>query len=1507
MFSLIEDSTSGKTALHDTLILPAYAAGVSGVALVLQLVLRSETFQAFRTRKSGSNPTFIREDNNIDEFGTPRPVSFLHHVAQLGGPVILAYRTARLLACLTLFCLSTITVFSKRQGSTTVLAPCSLWLDVSVCGVYLYASILAVISVTAKACLGRLVTRHLAVLLLITWAVYVYRDLWPLATFTLTPVDTAEGPLFWTKFAILTFAAVVVPLLVPRQYIPVDPKEPLAVPAQEQTAPLLSMMLYTWMDETVYTASSVSHLPMERFPRMADYDYAKNLALRSYPHLDPFQVKKDRHIFWGLMRVFGVEYVVMGTVLVLRVFGNFVSPVVINRVSRDRWCNAFVRPWFWIGLLFLGPMLTSVVFQWYIFNSTRLTRHAEAIVTQLVFDHALRMRVKAETSEGPASGATTAVATPETASLCEPTAAEEHQDGLRDSDGVTLDPHAETGTAGGKQTPKSSDDDKGSNLIGRLNNLITSDMDNISGARDFLYLLVQVPLETSFCMYFLYEVLGWSAFVGLAVMVVLLPIPGLLARHIQEVQIETMKKTDARIQTVSEVMGVIRMVKLFGWEPRVTEQLLEKREDELAWNKKSKYLSTANDYITHIIPLIVLIVTFVSFVRWLSFSLSTGLILIKFLVMDMLRVDLDGTLTMIPRYIKGKVSLDRINDFLQKTELLDKFAVIEAGKDRSSPVESPAPVENDVIGFQNATFSWTDDHDGSSTPGLCRRNFRLRIYDALTFKRGQINLILGPTGSGKTSLLMALMGEMHHVDSGPTSHFNLPRSGGVAYAAQESWVLSETIRDNIIFGAPYDEERYNKVIDQCALGRDLSLFEAGDKTEVGEKGLTLRFARITLARAVYSSAEILLLDDVLAALDVHTAKWIVDRCFRGDLIRGRTVLLVTHNVVLASPIADFVVSLGKDGRIHSQGSLSKAIAEDKELSAELAQESKELDQDQINVEGNTADGKLVVAEEIPKVVLGGQLYTPGKLFFTSVGGTRPVFFWSFYFATMMVCELSWTFQTWFLSVWAKQYETIGRKSYISVYALLTLSAVLFYGISYVTFVFGYLRTLMEDTFSMALKLGAVFITAPIFTLPGIIVAIVGAWIAGLYVKAQLSAKREASIADAPRVQHFTAMIAGLTSIRAYGAEDALRKELRNRIDRYTRSERTLDNLYRWVFIRVEALGAAFVTSLAAYLVYGQEPNASKAGFSLIMAATFSAMTLWWVLIYNEVQVTGILERIQQYLTIEQEPKPTERGLPPAYWPASGDLKVENLSARYSIDGPRVLHDISFEVKSGERIGIVGRTGSGKSSLTLALLRCILTEGKVYYDGLPTDSINLDALRSNITIIPQLPELLSGTLRQNLDPFQQYDDAVLNDALRAAGLFSVQSQTDDARITLDSQIASGGNNLSVGQRQILALARAIVRQSKLLILDEDYDTDAVIQTSLRKELAKDVTLLTVAHRLQTIMDADKIMVLDGGRIAEFGPPSELLKNEKGGLRALVDQSGDRDVLYAMATSAGASAA
>ncbi|KAI0677672.1 hypothetical protein C8Q78DRAFT_1003851 [Trametes maxima] len=1570
----------------NSLAYPASATAVSALILSLQLVSRAPPVQRLYARLTGSEiPAKDGDDVEVAGSDRRRP----SHIIRLGGPVIFSFKAARLLSSLALLALSiaSLTLNGADDDEESSLNP--HWVAFGIIGTYAYASFLSFISVISSLSLSALVSGHAAFILFVSWVVFFYRDLWPLATFTQYPLDAAEGPFLWAKIAVLTLAAIAIPIFAPQPYVPVDPKDPMPEPNPEQTASIVSTAVYTFLDGIIFKAYRMPHLPWEELPPLADYDYAKNLVKRSFIHLDPFRITKRRHLFFGLMKVFRRVYILLAVLLLTRVAATFASPIGIYKLLEYLETDGEttnVRPWVWISWLFLGPVLGSAAIQYYTFNTTRMLVQTEAIITQLVFDHALRIRMKSETSESPAaSRVSTAVHTPDNASVTEENEADQgspHASNGSEDETVRASIVSTDSTASGKASkdPKkaeeptvtSTESQAGSNLIGRINNLVTTDLNNLVDGRDFLFVGLYAPAQIIVGVVFLYSILGWSAFVGLAAMILLFPVPGYVASKIQTVQTERMKKTDGRVQEVTETMSVIRMIKLFGWEPRVADQLAKRREDELKYIRQYKILELINGNINYIIPVVTMVATFVTYTIIMGKELSASRVFSSMSVFDVMRDQLHLVFAMVPSMIQAKVSLDRITEFLYNTEMLDEFNEKDAAS--TELVVPPRTTESDVIGIRAAAFTWSNENDGSLTPGPNRRNFTLRIDDEVIFRRGQVNLIVGPTGSGKTSLLMALLGELHYIPTGPDAFVNLPRAGGVAYAAQESWVQNETIRDNILFGAPYDEERYNKVIYQCALKRDLTLFEAGDKTEVGEKGLTLsggQKARITLARAVYSSAEILLLDDVLAALDVHTSRWIVDRCFKGDLLRGRTVILVTHNVAMTSPIAGFVVSLGTDGRIASQGTLSKVLAKDKKLAEELSEEQQEIakaehEVDYVEPDDESApqksDGKLVVAEEIAE---GHISWTALKLYLSSMGGGSAPLFWLCVVGFLFICEFVGIFQTYWLGYWAQQYEDKDASEvqvfyYLAIYiSMLTIGVTVYCG-SFLIYLFGSLRAsrsihktllqsilsstlrwldktptsriitrctqdiqcvdgpfanhlswVIEMTVAMLMKFLAVVSFSPIFTIPGALVAAVGGWCGQIYMKAQLSVKREMSNARAPVLGHFGAAISGLTSIRAYGAQAQFRKESYRRIDRYVRAGRTFYNLNRWVSIRIEALGALFAACLAAYLVYGSHARAANTGFSLNMAVGFSGMILWWIRILNDFEVNGnSLERIQQYVTIEQEPKATTDGVPPAYWPASGTLRVEKLSARYTADGPRVLHEISFDIKSGERVGIVGRTGSGKSSLTLALLRLIFTEGKVYYDGIATDSVNLDALRSNITIIPQVPELLSGTLRQNLDPFAQYDDAVLNDALRAAGLFSLQDEADEGRITLDSPISSGGSNLSVGQRQILALARAIVRQSKLLILDEatsaiDYETDTIIQTSLRQELGKDVTILTIAHRLQTIMDADKILVLDAGRIAEFGSPSELLKNEKGMLRALVDESGDKDALYAMAEAAAAS--
>ncbi|KAF9564153.1 multidrug resistance-associated ABC transporter [Agrocybe pediades] len=1397
---------------------------------------------------------------------------------------------------------------------------------------YLYCTILAVMSVVSIRW-SVLATRYNVITLLSVFGVYAFRDLWPLATTTQRPIDALEGKLIWLKIFVLFFTAVVIPTAAPRRHTPIPShdKNVKPEPSDEQTCSWFSFLTYSFLDPVILKGYRVAHLKYDELPPQADYDRAEYLSDGAFPYLDPLRSGKRRHVFFGLMRVFRWEYITLAWMLCLHAVSEFLAPFGINRLLNyleTAGQGATIRPWFWVLCIFCGPLLRILVLQFYIYITTRTTVRTEGIITQLIFEHSLRIRLKADSeatgndSQGNLSGAVASVT---------------HAD-LRERT---------------KTVPNS-------NLFGKINNLVTSDLQNITEGRDFLVLFLFWPLQLTLATAYLYKILGWSCFAGLLTMILLFPIPGYVAKILQRAQKTRMEQTDERVQDITEAISVLRMIKLFGWEERVAQRIAQKREAELISLWRTKVLSLINGTIGFLIPLVSMAATYGFYTGVMKEELSAAKIFSSMPVFNMIRLQLMTIAPLITLLVQAKVSLDRVDQFLNQTELLDSYSA--SGRRDVSPVLSSTGNSN-LIGFNNATFTWSEGSAyGIATPS--RRSYRLNIVGELTFRKGCINLIIGPTGAGKTSLIMALLGEMHFIPTAVDSWFNLPRSGGIAYASQESWVQNETVRQNILFGTPYDESRYRQVLRQCALERDLELFEAGDATEVGEKGLTLsggQKARITLARAIYSRADIILLDDILAALDVHTSAWIINECLQGDLVKGRTVLLVTHNVALASPVANFIVSVGADGSVtsYTPDRTNLIFAVDENLLNEegipnepfegKGQQGSSLD-DKIKV-----DGKLIALEEIAE---GHVTWRSIQLFLSSLSGGHPFIFFGIWMSSIFITDWMNTAQVWFLGYWGSQYTdhgpaTVNVSFYLAVYFAL-MGSTFFYCGGQLLYIRGTMRAsrvinstlvdsmlrstlrwldetpvgriiarctqdmravdgvipqkysdITELVISILCKVAIIVAFSPFFFFPSLGVTFIGLYIANMYLKAQMSVKREMSNARSPLLSHFSAAVSGIVSIRAYGAEAAFKAVSLERIDHYIRIARVSNNLNRWIGMRIDLLGNAFTTSLAAYCFYTRSLSATNIGFTLNLATSFCTMLLMLVRSYNEFEVqANSLERIQGFIDIEHEPPPTEEGKPPAAWPTSGDLRVEHLSARYSKSGPKVLHDISFHIESGQRVGIVGRTGSGKSSLSLALLRCIITEGTMHYDGISTHDINLDALRSSITIIPQTPELLSGTIRRNLDPFEQHDDAVLNEALRAAGLFTLQEQLGEGRLTLDSSIASGGNNLSVGQKQILALARAMVRGSKLLILDEatsaiDYTTDSVIQDTLRHQLPPDVTVITVAHRLHTIMDADKIMVLDRGKIVEFDSPAVLLEKEHGMLRALVDGSGDKATLFAIA--------
>ncbi|KAH9918376.1 P-loop containing nucleoside triphosphate hydrolase protein [Epithele typhae] len=1464
----------------------------------------------------------------------------------VGGPTIFAFRITQCLSTCALFgisCAQLISLLQTHESTSTYGVNWPLVIQIAQSALFAYLVIVTFLSAFGTASTSFRAYAHSSWMLACIWGAYMYRDVWPLATVELSPADAAEGALMWIKIALLSVAGIFVPAFSPRKFHPRNPKDDL-VAAPEQVASAWSLLTYGFMSTIVWTAYRMPHLPYDRLPELSDFDHLRNLIGSSFPVcLRPVRSKSRAPLAFKLLRVFAVEIAHLMAMSITAVSHRaFAAPISINNllIYLERAAKASSLSSHGSGSRCSSWRVFKAVSDvWFMYKSTRVTVRLQAIVTELVFDHALRIRMKAETSDDvSAKGDPTTTDTPgnqsgESSTASAGSLSSRSQDTVKDKGKGKEEPAK-------KEMPKKGKGKKGKdkNLVGRINNLVSSDMASFSfSAQQLIFATVQSPFQIVLCMVFLHQILGWSAWVGLATMILTLPIPGYITKYLRTTQREKMRRTDGRVQLVTEMMNVIRMIKLFGWESRILSQIREKRDEELLSIRKSKLLSVINNMYNYFVPILIMLTTFFTYTVIMKQTLTAAKVFSSMSVFDMLRTDISATFRVIPALIQAS--------------LIDEFT--EAPNTGS--VLAPAPVpesHQDNLGIRHASFTWANDsarHASTTPEGTRRRAFVLTIDDEVFFRRGKVNLVVGPTGAGKTSLLMALLGEMHCIPQGLDSFVSLPRGGGVAYAAQESWVQNDTIRNNITFGAPFDEARYDKVISQCALKRDLSLFDAGDQTEVGEKGITLsggQKARVTLARAVYSNADILLLDDILAALDVHTSRWIVEKCLKGDLLHGRTIVLVTHNVAMVSPIADFVVDMGPDGRIFSQGSLSTALAHDSKLlkemqkgEEEMRKAGEELDKEEIpQVEGEQTKkdaGKLVVEEETE---LGRVGWRSMKLFVMNTS-MRPVLFWIVFIGSYTARHSLSNFQTWYLGYWAAQYdilpvEEVNVTYYLGMYSLIVMVGMVNTAFIIVYYVFGTIRAgriiheklavsvmgttlrwldktptsriiarctedieavdtrvpasmdlVVQMALFLLLKMISAVMFAPVFLGPSLLVAVAGYWLGNVYMKAQLSVKREMSKAKAPILGHFGAAITGITSVRAYGKQEDFKAESQRRIDRYSRAMITQYNLNRWVSMRVDFVGTLYTTALAVYLVYLTDIGASNTGFSLNMAAAFSSTILNFVRVFNQWQVSGnSLERIQQYLDVEQEPKST---------PQAGNLQVEKLCARYSGTGPRVLHEVSFEVKSGERVGIVGRTGSGKSSLTLALLRCILTEGHVRYDGLETHDINLDALRSSITIIPQVPELLSGTLRQNLDPFSEHDDAMLNDALRSAGLFSLQ---DGAPSPDHARLRDRGR----GREPILALARAIVRRSKLLVLDEatsaiDYETDAVIQRSLRTELGKDVTLLTVAHRLQTIMDSERSWCWTRGGLLSLGDRRSCWRR---GRRA----PGDREKLYAMASGA-----
>ncbi|KAK7465464.1 hypothetical protein VKT23_005441 [Stygiomarasmius scandens] len=1120
------------------------------------------------------------------------------------------------------------------------------------------------------------------------------------------------------------------------------------------------------------------------------------------------------------------------------------------------------------------------------------------------------------------------------------------------------------------QVTREGEENKNADL-GKIVNLMQGDAYAVAQRFWEFSALFASPIRLIIALIFLYNVLGWAALSGVVVVLVAYVLNYPLAKYNIYITRESWKAKDTRMNTVNELLQNIRFLKFYGWEYYWGRKTNEKRETELKWRVKNNIVDTLITFIWTWIPSATALISFLFYtlVQRQPLTVSTAFTAIA------LFSQLQEPMTALPgqffAMLHAYVSMQRIEQFLEEEEI----------PDWASTLSAPVSYENgkhDKIGFSDATLEWYSSSKSSSSPSV----FRLGPLD-FVFPTGKLSLISGPTGSGKSALLMALLGEMRCISGSvlidKTNH-------QVAYCAQNPWLEHATIRDNVIFGSSYgyDEDRYHAVLEACALVKDLEMFDAGDMTEIGEKGITLsggQRARIALARAIYSQAHCILLDDPLAAVDMHTAQHLVNNCFSSDLVRGRTVILVTHHIGLCLPVSTYLVELSRGSVIRhgpiegfEENVLREVIeTEDEpfmepEPATQTGQQENEADalpKHRKFKSGSQANGKLIEAEARAE----GRVSIRTYITYIRAAG---VLSWLVTFLLMLLIRGINILNQVFLAAWGDAYEkeyhpalamiekiTIkypwddfpspeeNVKPWLMVYLYISLAgafSVLFYislgyyaslQASRVLFV-SLLNRLIRapgrffdvtpigrilnrfttdiNTIDGALQNSAracltgvlnflasflvILVIVPRFAPFALFIAWLYIRLAPPYIRASRDLRRLESISLSPAFAGFDELLRGLTHVRAFGMEDRYQNTFYNKVDKFQSFDHAYWLVNTWLRWRYDCLGSVVVyaTTLFALLM---GVNSGLTAIVIVQAGIFAEASRQLVRVAAQLELDfNSVERVVEYLDVPQEaPAVIKDHRPPAYWPSSsGQLIVDNLVIKYAPDLPPVLRNLSFAIQPSEKIGVVGRTGSGKSTLALSLLRMVEpTEGRIIVDGIDISTIGLEDLRTRITIVSQDVSLFSGTLRSNIDPMEEHSAEECLDVMARCHLTAVLNHktAHNDRALLDLPISQG--SLSGGERQLVALARAVLRRTNIIIMDEatsqiDTQLDENIQKTIREELASPI-VVTIAHRLKTIVDYDRILVLDDGEIAEFGTPKELLTKSSGLFREMCRRSPD----------------
>ncbi|KGU01807.1 hypothetical protein MEY_06161 [Candida albicans 19F] len=1109
-------------------------------------------------------------------------------------------------------------------------------------------------------------------------------------------------------------------------------------------------------------------------------------------------------------------------------------------------------------------------------------------------------------------------------------------------------------------------------------NLLSVDINRIQKVLMNLTTLVLAPLDIILCVASLYPLLHGATFAGVGVMILLIPVNAIVVKYYKNLSKTQMKLKDNRSRVINEILTSIKSIKLFAWETPMLRKLSEARNNkELANLKRIRGVGQGVLFIWNIIPFLVSFTSFATFALTQKQALTSDIVFPALALLNLLSGPLMELPAVITSMIEANVAIGRVKNFLLSEEIDE------------SMVRRLPPASGESVKIQNATFHWnrqsfTDAPDQTGEPDETSKDRTHSLKDIdFSVATGQLSCVVGKVGSGKTSLLYALLGQLITTQG---KNAELPPlieiRGTVAYCAQQPWIMNASVKENIVFGYKFDKDFYEETIEACQLLPDLAILPDGDETQVGEKGVSLsggQKARLALARAVYARADVYLLDDILSAVDSNVGRNIIEKVLsKGGLLGSKTIILCTNSISVLK-FADNI-TLIEDGCIIETTTYAETNADSHPKLFELI---KNFSKDTSPIPSDLATVSPSHVHSYRKASIESFHWDPLKKLLPNLrsGSTEEVsqkgkVKWEVYLAYIRACSI-YGGALWFillivatalsvganywLKYWTEQNSEGQNKSnvwkFLLVYAGLGLSAaimtiarssvmLLWLGINASKKIHDnmaqrvlnapmqffertpvgrimnrftndinkiddglpsifqrFINQLVRTVFTV----GVVTFAIPVYLLIICVLATLYIYYEIYYVSISRELKRLVSISRSPIYGHLGESLNGIDTICAYDQKARFDFIMNANVDFNLKSVYMLTSINRWLGFRLQTIGGVGVFSaaiLSIWSVHTARPlSPAMAGFVMTYAMQVTSALRMLVRTSAEVETSIVaVERCLEYTKLPVEEEPHLKLIkPPKHWPQKGVIKFNQYSTRYRENLDLILKKITFSINSAEKIGIVGRTGAGKSSLALAVFRIIeAVEGSIEIDGIITSQMFLQDLRHRLSIIPQDSQLLEGTIRQNLDPFNYYTDKEIWHALELAHLKEhiekLPKEEGAENSKLLNRVTEGGSNFSSGQRQLMSLTRVLLKMndSKILVLDEataavDVQTDKIIQQTIRSQF-KDKTIITIAHRLETVMDSDKIVSLDKGELIEFDTPQNLLNKKDGVFYSLCKQGG-----------------